>query len=364
MKIVVQNPYFLFGVQEKNFNGYDFEFVRQFQPTLFFQPSQYNHYLKRKIYELILRRKVDDLRRRLGLSEGVLNVVFSQEELKKFDVLICFNGRSDLPHQAPPVAFPGLKVFHVMDYVFSARTAYGALKHGKADYVMGYADHGRFCPFFRHYYPSFVGKIITVPFGFGRRFENSVAFEKRRMKVIALGSVNPVDDPAVEDKSLLAEYCGFYRNNQWTHQWRRMLSEHLVRLAPVLDSMLPVYPQTKDFSYDPVERLNQYAMFANDEGLLAFPPARTYEGVATGAVLVCADHPCYADIGFVDGLNCIMHRVLDLDDFEYKVSCYLDQPERLRDIALAGTSMVRGRFTHQHVAKKLYDDILKKWRTG
>ena len=46
------------------------------------------------------------------------------------------------------------------------------------------------------------------------------------------------------------------RGERWTHRWRRTLLEHADELSDVLDARFPVFPETKDFSYDAVEVLN------------------------------------------------------------------------------------------------------------
>lgn len=68
-------------------------------------------------------------------------------------------------------------------------------------------------------------------------------------------------------------------------------------------------------------------MFANDEGLMVFPPARTYEGMASGSAMVCSEHPVYKDLGFVDGVNCIAHIKNNLPHFRNKVEFYIKNPE-------------------------------------
>ena len=91
-------------------------------------------------------------------------------------------------------------------------------------------------------------------------------------------------------------------------------------------------------------------MFANDQGLMGFPPARTYEATASGAVMVSSSHASFTDLGFVDGRNCVMHRAYDVGDFRDKVSWYIRNPDRLAAIAVAGKEFVRGRYSHAQVA--------------
>jgi hypothetical protein len=247
-----------------------------------------------------------------------------------------------------------------MDYVFRAKESNEALVKGGVDYVMGYADHGKYCPFFQSYYPKFIGKVIPVPFGFGNRFKNEIPFSKRVKKCIAAGSVNPVDDPAVENREEIKDYINFYSQVKWSHQWRRLLSENESSLSDVMDSVLPKFPATKNLSYKAPDLFNKYQMFANDEGLMQFPPARTYEGVSAGAVMVAAKHPAYSDIGFKDGENCILHDPLKVEAFREKVKWYLDRPTVLEKIAVNGHQMVTARYAHSEIAKTLHKEISKK----
>ena len=204
--------------------------------------------------------------------------------------------------------------------------------------------------------------MIAVPFGFGNRFVNKTPFFERTLKVLGIGSVNPIDDPTVVSRTQLQDYIDFYANRLWTHEWRRMLVEHEEELSEILYFQFPHFPVTKNPDYDAVQLLNAHGLFANDEGLMQFPPARSYSFIGSGAVLVGAEHPCYADVGFVDGLNCLLHRKHDIAAFREKVTYYLARPEVLAEIRQRGLDMVRTRYTHQQVAQDLYANLEQKWK--
>ena len=352
MKVAVQNPIFLQEDPTRNFNGYNAEFVRQFKPVIYLTKPQ-----------AVL--DIHSAMRKIGLNPAEFEFAYSTADLNRLgvDVLLCFNGRQDLPDNAPPRDFDGLKIYHVMDYVFNATQANQALVDGGADYVMGYANHGAYCAFFQQFYPAFTDKVISVPFGFGPRFAVNRPLEDRIGKVIALGAVNPVDDPAVQNREELIDYITFYQDVEWKHQWRRMLVEHEGELTDVMHSQLPVFPETKNSKYNAVNMMALYAMFANDEGLMVFPPARTYEGTAAGSVLVCSDHPAYADLGFIDGVNCIMHEKHNIADFRDKVRYYQEHPQELARLAANSTLHVRTRYSHEQVARTLHMQIETIWET-
>jgi len=98
-------------------------------------------------------------------------------------------------------------------------------------------------------------------------------------------------------------------------------------------------------------------MFVSCESILYFPSAKTFEGPATGTVMVCSDHACNRVLGFVGGDNCIMHRECDVDHFRDQVAFYIAHPEKLEAIHETGTRFVRSEYSHEAVARKLYDDI-------
>ena len=353
MRVAVLNPYFLFGDQTRNFNGYNSQFVRQFKPVLYFPCGFFDHFAK--------RRAVKDDLRKAGYSPDDFLLAFTAREVNRAaDVLVDFNGRPDMAPEGVYRSFRGMKFVHVMDYVFRASDAYAALFAGGVDYVLGYTDHSKHCAFFQKFYPGYSGKVIPVPFGFASRFKKLKPFVERAPKVVALGAVNPVDDPAVPNRRELLDYINFYKDVRWTHQWRRRLLENEADLSDILVSMLPHFPQTKNPNYDAVKLMNDYQMFVNDEGLMAFPPARTYEGPAAGAVMVASSHASYRDLGFIDGVNCVMHSGLDLKDFRGKVEFYIENQDKLATLSDAGHKLVTSRYSHELVAKQLFADIKEK----
>ena len=126
-----------------------------------------------------------------------------------------------------------------------------------------------------------------------------------------------------------------------------------------MDSRLPDYPETKNFKYDIVKTFNDYKMFVNCESLQYFPSGKTFEGPASGSVLVCSDHQCYFDLGFIDGVNCIKHKEFDVDDFKKKVTYYLNNLDKLKDIQQEGTRMVRDNFSHKKIAQYVHEKIIQ-----
>lgn len=345
IKIAIQNPMFC---DLTNVNGWTLDFMRQYKPIIFVSNIRYLRYLPMFFY----KNKLNPLSFKIVFHQNKLNTLV--------DALVCFNGNPYLEENWPARGFRKLKVHHLMDYTFYPSLSHEILKATGVDYVFGYNRHDKYCDFFKEKYPFFIGKVIPVPFGFSERFKNVECFKKRKNKCISLGSINSFDDP-VHNIDELKETNNFFlkKGEKFMHKFRRMLKENEKKLENIMDSRLPDYPETKNFKFDIVEILNDYKMFVNCESLQYFPSAKTFEGPACGSVLVCSDHPCFSDLGFVDGVNCIKHKQFDIADFERKIISNLNDPSNLEKIQIEGTRMVRDNFSHKKIADYVFSEIVR-----
>ncbi|VVB57135.1 Glycosyl transferases group 1 [uncultured archaeon] len=381
MRIAVLNPCVWLG--KNSLHPYIGEFILRYKPLLYFnEPKFFAAFLARFSQAYGLPALLGQLPR-VRFGEGALRA--------QADVLLCFNGASESPLGRPPQSFGGLKVFHLMDYFSHSGPRCAALQAGGVDYVMGYADHGKYDAFFRQYYAPYVGKVIPVPFSFGARFSNRTPFDKRFNKCIALGAVGPfVDEEAlhsgkVKPENLSYEARDFFAGEPYLHKFRSMLRAHEQELHDILDSMLAgakvenLYTpdQTlqdqswvpkgssarkmagKNWNYNIPDVLNQYRMYTQCETLFNIPLGKVYEGTACGCALVCSDAPCFHDLGFEDGVNCLMHKPYDLASFRKRVQWGLDHPAELGQIAAAGEKLVRENYNAEKVAQRIYDSVLE-----
>lgn len=341
MRIAIENPTFLLTDQSRNFNGYNYIFFKKYVDTVYIMdPRKISAY--RKVFS--------------SMGKETIRIVYSGRVLNsRTDVLVCFNGQPNRLLHKPPALFKGIKIFHIMDFVFYTKDANTALEKASVDYLMGYCNHGKHNEFFRKMYPSYIDKILPVPFGYGERFKYLKPFEERINKAIAVGSVNPVNDPLCP-KGMLDDYIAFYPNVQFSHILRREIVLNREIWADAIDNLLPIFPETKNPHYDPVKILNDYTMFINDEGLMNFPPARTYEGIACGCVMVAANTNVFTELGFEDGVNAILFQPGNYDDMMLKIRYYMMHPLELKFIQNKSLQLAKS-FSHESIADKLYNDI-------
>lgn len=346
MRVAIQNPMFTAAYGSIGIHDYVIDFVREFRPIIYLSgPALYYQWLK-------FAHK-----NKLGIRDW--KIVYSAKKLNNAaDVLISFSGMPSERYNRPPKEFSGLKIFHIMDYMYKAKESYLALCESGVDYLFGYAAHDKHCNFFQRFYPDYTNRVVSVPFGFHKRFVSNHTFSERQNKVVALGSINVFGDRMKAEKNLEAiEYFLFQRKEPFMHKFRRQLIEKEKDFIDFMDSRLPHYPRQYDFAYDLVEEFNAYKMFTCCESLFYFPAAKTFEGPASGSVLVCSDHPCFDDLGFVDGVNCVRHKQFDTEDFQRIVKEYLSDQQKLQKIQEEGTKFVKARYSHEAVAKNLMIQI-------
>ncbi|MFP5042374.1 glycosyltransferase [Parasediminibacterium sp. JCM 36343] len=354
----VQFPEMLNSNPDTDFNGNRAAFIKAQKPVIFWPNFKYR-FTKGIGFSKQLKRSP-------FFNPDEYEFAFSVRELnRKADVLVHFNQYPlDLERLLPPKGFNGLKVWHIYEFVFQPSVVNKMLVENGVDYLLGYADHGKYSPFFQSAYPAYTQKVIPFPFGTSNRFLVDSKWEGRENKVIALGAVNLVNEEGGTIDDSLKSYSDFYKDRKFTHEWRRMLVENESQLSDIMDSQLPHFPETKNSKYDALQMMLGYTMFANDEGLLAFPPARTFEGASAGAVMVSSNHPCYTDLGFKHGVNCIMHCKHDIGDFREKVIYFQQQPQLLKKIAEEGQKLIRTHYTQEIVAKKLAEQLKSLYSTG
>lgn len=346
MKIAIQNPDFIFSDQNRNFNGFNFSFFKNNVEIIYVtKPIKIALYIFRMI--------------QLKVNIFKYKYIFNVKNLNnEAGVLVSFNEPAYL--NTPPSDFKGLKIWHTMDYNICVIKANKVFEGANVNYLIGYNRHDLYCNYYARYYPKYINKVIALPFGSGNRFKNLISFENRNHKVIALGSVNPVNDP-LSKSGTLKEFVKFYGDQIWTHTFRQTIRENLNNLKDIVDSKLPIPPSTKNPSYNPVDELNKYTMFINDEGITNFPPARTYEGIACGCVMVASKNSIYEDLGFVDGINYIAFEKNDLEDFRKKVEYYMTHPDKLKELQKNSLQLAK-KYTHKKVAARLYQDIKKIYK--
>ena len=365
MKIAIHNPHLGPNIYNLGIHNYIFNLIKDGHVAYIYIDKTNKDFNKEIVrwglYLLKLERFFSHKPYRKDIMEWDFSkIIYTQKELNsKCDVLISFNTHlRDMGVSKAVKKFDGLKVWHVGDYFWNEPASQinkRFLNYG-ISHIMGYAAHDKYCNYFKKSFPTYEGKVIPVPFGYADRFKNEINFEHRINKVIGVGSVNPLkplDYPIYNYR----ESSDFYPDESWFHKTRRKLIINKKTLNNHMDFLFPEFPKIKDFRYNLVEKFNEYKMFTSCESIWYFPPAKTFEGSACGTVNVCIDHDCNKDFGFRDGINCIMYKEGDLNDFREKIDFYMRNDSLLNEISNNAINHVSKNHKHEMIAKHIVDSI-------
>ena len=350
MKIAVIDPQNLVVFFGSNVHAYIVEFLKRYRPILFLSGYKY-------IYRFLRFMRSA----RLNISD--FEVIFTLGSLNsRADVLLYLHG-GVYKYSKYLRKFSGLKIYHLMDAHYLAREINELLENCGVDYVMCYSRQDKHSSFFRKMYPSYIGKVIDIPFGFKSMYIETKRFSDRLSKCLGTGTLEPFEVyKGTTYAKRTKDYLDYFSDMHSIHELRFLLDKNSAKLSDILDCRFHHYPQKDNYIEDIVGTLNSYKMFVNDDSLMNFPPARTFEAMACGCVMVCQDCDCYTDYGFIDGKNCIKFQKYDLDDFRDKVMYYLKEQEKLERIQKEGTKFVTENYNHGSIADLMYRKIAEKYK--
>jgi hypothetical protein len=397
LRIAIHNPIELSYIKKNQTQfSYVIEYIRKYRPLIYLsRPPRSLRYFFWKPPRLSKKQVIERLREQ-GIEYSARDIITDAKELdRRADALIGFHGEYFV--NKPEARFHGMKIYHLQDYLCYCKDNYRALQHAHVDYVFCHSKLDVYSPLLRKEYPAYIGKVISIPFGFAPRFESKRPFGQRKNTVFVTGSINPlritdlpvkellvtVDGKIVQRQSTIKEKIVYYiyyhllirrhsaeieklhPKEKWLHPFRRKILEQQKRLKGIADVKLPAYPQIKRYDLNLVDELNAHTMFNVDDGHIDFVGAKAYEGMACGGVLVCPDAPQYAEFGFVDGENCVKYRPNDMKDFIRKVKAARKDREKLQRMAEAGHQLVTEKFTHKAIADLIQQKTeiaYKEWR--
>lgn len=341
MKIIIYEPSVLFWGKATGFHGYVISFIKLYADSIYIKDYSFKRNIKYRLrlWQLGIRRPVK---------------ILSKLPVAEESVVIGFNiPASD---DSELVKFKGKKYFHLMDYYIDVKRNLQFLKQHNVDYVIGHTKMDKYCPFFYDYYDTYIGKTIGLPFGYQGRFTCNVNFADRINKAVGLGSINPINDPLLKDTAK-QELVDYFRDVEFMHPVRRYVQLHEEEFADTIDARFPSPEKQKDFSYDAVAMLNKYRMFINDAGISNFPPARTFEGIACGCVMVAEDSDIYKELGFVPDINYIAYAKGDYEQMKSKIAYYQLHYDKLFAMHVKSLELAQ-QFPHDKIAEKLYAYII------
>jgi hypothetical protein len=349
MKLVVQNPHFLSDTGGTGIHDSLLELLVRFRPAIRLWPVEN------------LARWLRFLRRK-KLPLAGWTYVWGEKGLRSYDVWLDFNEKTILGSRRDPMpwSFSGLKLLHLMDYAYYPREDEERIRKLGVDYVFGYARHDLHCGFFRKMHPSLEGRVVPLPFGYRARFRETIPFEQKENRCSVMGAVVEMEAPS-EAKPELRDYFSHFEGHPCAHEMRWRVRQEGEHVWEWIASFLPRPPEKVSWSYDSMLELNRHRFFLNDDSVMHYPPARTYEGLACGSIMLAAREPVYRDFAFHEDVNCLMFEPGNFDDMLHVLREAAGDIGRCRAIQ-DRTRAFSTRFSHPQVGISLYRQIELLWQ--
>lgn len=312
--------------------------------------------------------------RKNGIKPSLIPVLTKPSEIKEDDILISYN----VCHEGLR-GLKDIKAFKVLSMLhFHGRDGEDArIKEADFNCFMNETDLSKSSEIYRKYYHTDLPWIVH-PFVFAERFKNIKPFAERQNKCFSTGTItykkhpeflsvygDPCDQPA---RKFVKDNPEFFKDTVDCYSFDYLEDEpgkkinstdnFLVKLYKGWYNRTHVGKQKKYFSFDMVEKFNDYKMHLLGEEILGVPGIGFVEGMACGSAYIGLDSPMYRDYGLIPGVHYITYDGTK-EGLRATVEHYQkpENQEELEKIAKAGCEFVRSHFRGEKVAERLLHDL-------
>ena len=316
-----------------------------------------------------------------GIKPSVIPVLRKPSDIRKDDMVIAYNVCNEQLRGLKDIkAFKALSMLH-----FHGRKDEDArIKEGGIDCYFNEVDLSKSSEIFRKYYHTKLPWVIH-PFVFADRFQNIKAFAARQNKCFSTGTItykkheefltvydDPCDQPA---RKFVKDNPEFFRDTVDCYSSDYLEDNPGKTINPTDNPLIKIYKkiynrthvgkQKKYFSFNMVEKFNDYKMHLLGEEILGVPGIGFVEGMACGSAYIGLDSPMYRDYGLIPGVHYIAYDGTK-EGLRQTVE-YWQRPENqeeLEQIAKTGCDFVRKNFCGHVVAERLIQSLKveqQKW---
>lgn len=253
------------------------------------------------------------------------------------------------------------------------------IKNANPDFLFNECDLSKTSAIFRRYYGWYRRPFIVHPFVAAPRFKRIKPFSERENRCFSTGTITyklhkefldvygdscdqPTRKQIMTNAKELEPYCACYNSDYLEDSdLKKYLPEDnfFEHYYKVWFNMTHSGQQKKYFSFDMVEKFNDFKMCLIGEEILGVPGIGFVEGMSCGCAYIGQKVGYYEDLGMVEGVHYIGYDG-SLEDLKAKIS-YYQQPEHqkeLENIANAGYEFAKLHFNGNSVAKALYEKLI------
>ena len=311
-----------------------------------------------------------------GIPKDKITVLKHENEIRHDDIVIMYQvfwTQIDFDHR--PDAFIAVSQLHFTPW------ASKSLEQVDPDLMYNESNMMKRFVGFNDFFGWFNKQYLVIPFVFAERFKVIKPFNERQNKAVSVGTVTYPDylDKYYGTNCLQPARKQVYDNAKELTPWVDCFNSDyleddkvakssandnkLKQIATRLHSKFFLGHQKKYYSFDMVEKFNDYKMCVVGEEIIGLPGIGFVEGMACGCAYLGQTVGYYEDYGMKEGVHYIGYDG-SLDDLKAKIS-YYQQPEHqqeLEAIATAGCEFVRKHFNGPAAAESLLNNLIDAQR--
>ena len=310
--------------------------------------------------------------RKNGIPLNKIKVLKSEDEIRHDDLVVLYQiFAPQFDFEKRPDAFMAVSQLH-----FTVGTAQ-AMKRLDPDLMYNECNMQKRFVGFNEYFDWFHKQYMVIPFVFAERFKVVKPFTERQNKAVSVGTITypsylvkyyghdclqPARKQVYDNAKELTPWVDCF-NSDYLEDDKQMKASDgdnaVVKICKRLYDKFFTGHQKKYYSFDMVEKFNDYKMCIVGEEIIGLPGIGFVEGMASGCAYIGQTVGYYEDYGMQEGIHYIGYDGT-LDDLKAKIS-YYQQPEHqqeLETIAKAGCEFVRSHFNGPAAAASLLNNLL------
>lgn len=308
-----------------------------------------------------------------GIPQKKVTVLKHESDIRHDDIVIVYQlFEAQFDFKKRPDAFIALSQLH-----FTVDQA-NAMAKLDPDLMYNESDMQKRFIAFDKYFGWFRKQYLVIPFVFAERFKVVKPFAERQNKAVSVGTVTypsyirqyygtnclqPARKQVYDNAEELKPWVDCFNSDFLADDKPYNVSKKVGPIRKIINRLHDKFflgRQKKYYSFDMVEKFNDYKMCVVGEEITGLPGIGFVEGMASGCAYIGQTVGYYEDYGMKEGVHYIGYDG-SLDDLKAKIS-YYQQPEHqqeLERIAKAGCEFVRSHFNGTAAAESLLNNLLE-----
>lgn len=308
-----------------------------------------------------------------GIPQKKVTVLKHESDIRHDDIVIVYQlFEAQFDFKKRPDAFIALSQLH-----FTVDQA-NAMAKLDPDLMYNESDMQKRFIAFDKYFGWFRKQYLVIPFVFAERFQVVKPFAERQNKAVSVGTVTypsyirqyygtnclqPARKQVYDNAEELKPWVDCFNSDFLADDKPYNVSKKVGPIRKIINRLHDKFflgRQKKYYSFDMVEKFNDYKMCVVGEEITGLPGIGFVEGMASGCAYIGQTVGYYEDYGMKEGVHYIGYDG-SLDDLKAKIS-YYQQPEHqqeLERIAKAGCEFVRSHFNGPAAAESLLNNLLE-----